>query len=135
MLKSNKKKGAMIVELSLIFPIIALLMLFIFDSSKVIVAKMDSTTLARDTMRMATYKYPDVAREESIKYFNMANSLTKWNGATYTLKSIETGSDWGEPMKVNVCGNVKLYIPNLWGSSSSIDVCSEYTAIRTLKKH
>ena len=130
----KNKKGGAIADLIAIFPLFCILMLFIFDSSKVIIAKLDCTTLARDTMRMATYKYPDVALEESKNYFNMANSLSQWKGAKYTLKSINTGSDWGDLMKVNVCGKVNVSLAYIWGSDST-EVCTEYTAVRTLKKH
>lgn len=148
--KKNNNKAQAIMELAICLPVIAILFFFIFDASRVIIAKQDLMQATRNSIRYLSFQEPSKAAKETVSG-NLSNYLIR---NTLTKGIIEDNSDvmlsgmniiadgkitvqnaQGSPILAYGCVKVKLIYPYIWGDADGngkIQICQGYYMERTM---
>ena len=147
--KRKKNKGQIVMEAAFCLPVIMLLFFFIFDASRILIAKQDLMQAARNSIRYLSIQEPSKAAQATVsgtfaKYLilNTAtkgtikepsdvklNGLNVFAGNDYSVQSAQ-----GSPILTYGCVKVKVLFPLVWHADNSgkVKLCHGYYMERTM---
>lgn len=148
--KRKNSKAQAVIELAICMPAIILLFFFIFDASRILIARQDLMQATRNSVRYLSLQEPSKAAKEAVSG-NLSNYLIR---NTLTKGVIENGNDvmlsgmnvlagdknnvhnaQGSPIIAYGCIKVKLIYPYIWGKADSngkLQICHGYYMERTM---
>ena len=150
--KNRNSKAQAVMELAVCMPVMILLFFFIFDASRVLIARQDLMQAARNSARYLSLQEPSRAAKEAVSG-NLSNYLIR---NTVTKGVIESGHDvmlsgmnvlagdsnvvqnaQGSPIVAYGCIKVKLIFPYIWAQADSngkLQICHGYYMERTMSE-
>lgn len=147
--KHKENKGQAAMEVAFCIPVMMILFFFIFDVSRVLIAKQDLIQATRNSIRYLSIQEPSKAIQETVSG-NLATYLIR---NTITPGTIEQNSDvmlsgfnafagggysiqngQGSPIITYGCVKVKVMFPMVWDTDNSgkVKLCHGYYMERTM---